>query len=336
VIEDVTKEIEVEELFPDQSTGGALGDTFLTPRPSASLGGDAAWPVTGVGSQPGRDTDPEVPVDDDIAELVVELEEGPTLVEGDVIRLLIVDDDFATRHLLVKEIEPRGYEVMTAVSGTDAVTTLRDYVPDVVISDILLPGVDGFRLCRAIKRTPRLAGVGVILMSAVIDSGRVTAEVLERYGADGYAAKPLDTGRLLRIVRELVGRRRVRTRGDGDPFAAAIARYQDGDVDGAIALLRDGISFDPSATRTRFALANLLQRCQRIDEAIDEYESVVELEPRYFPALTRLAYLYYRKGHVVRAVETWRRALPHCADPSLRRNIELFVRKLAIDSLAGR
>ena len=46
------------------------------------------------------------------------------------------------RVALVKEIEPRGYEVMTAVSGTDAVTTLRDYVPDVVISDILLLWLD--------------------------------------------------------------------------------------------------------------------------------------------------------------------------------------------------
>jgi tetratricopeptide (TPR) repeat protein len=78
-------------------------------------------------------------------------------------------------------------------------------------------------------------------------------------------------------------------------------------------------------------LANLLQRASRWAEAVDEYESVVELQPQYFPALTRLAYLYFRQGLHARAVETWRRALPVCDDPALRRNIELFMRKLVAD-----
>jgi len=55
---------------------------------------------------------------------------------------------------------------------------------------------------------------------------------------------------------------------------------------------------------------------------------VVELEPEYFPALTRLAYLYYKQGHLARAIDTWRRSLPVCEDAGLRRNIELFMRKL--------
>ncbi len=337
VIEDVTKEIQVKNLFHETSEVEVNSrETFLAPR-AATAGADTPWPVTGVGSSPGREPAPDGgPGDDEVGELARGLERGPEVDATGPPRLLIVDDDFATRHLLVKEIEPRGYQVDTAASGTDALDALRQAAPDVVIADILLPGVDGFRLCRAIKRTRRLEGVGVILMSAVIDSGRVTAEVLEKYGADGYAAKPLDTTRLLRIVRELVGRRRARTRNDDDAFDAAIARYPAGDVDGAIEMLRDGVALDPAASKVRFALANLLQKEARIEEAIDEYESVVELEPRYFPALTRLAYLYYKKGHTLRAVETWRRALPHCEDPALRRNIELFVRKLAQDSLAAR
>lgn len=336
VIEDVTKEIAVDRLFSDTAADDTSGrHNFLAPR---SLGiGDTPWPVTGVGSSPGREPSPEVVErEDDVGELARQLERGPAVDVHGPPRLLIVDDDFATRHLLVKEIEPRGYQVLTAASGTDALQALQGPVPDVVIADILLPGVDGFRLCRAIKGSQRLTGVGVILMSAVIDSGRVTAEVLEKYGADGYAAKPLDTARLLRIVRELLGRRRARMRGEDDTFDQAIARYQAGDVDGAIDMLRDGVARDPAASKLRFALANLLQKAARLEEAIDEYESVVELEPRYFPALTRLAYLYYKKGHTLRAVETWRRALPHCDDPTLRRSIELFVRKLAQESLQGR
>jgi tetratricopeptide (TPR) repeat protein len=78
-------------------------------------------------------------------------------------------------------------------------------------------------------------------------------------------------------------------------------------------------------------LANMLQRASRWAEAVDEYEAVVDLQPAYFPALTRLAYLYFRQGLPARAVETWRRALPVCEDPALRRNIELFMRKLVAD-----
>ena len=79
------------------------------------------------------------------------------------------------------------------------------------------------------------------------------------------------------------------------------------------------------------ALLGAVQRASRWSEAVDEYEAVVELQPAYFPALTRLAYLYFRQGLHARAVETWRRALPVCEDPALRRNIELFMRKLVAD-----
>ena len=230
----------------------------------------------------------------------------------------------------MKELEPRGYQVATAASGDDAVAALRELAPDLVIADILLPGVDGFRLCRAIKRTPRLREVGVILMSAVIESGRVTPEVLVRYHADGYAAKPLDTTRLMRIVRELLGRRRAAAlhAADDAGLRRALDRYQAGDLDGAIAVLRARIDLAPGSARVRFALANMLQRGRRIGEAIAEYEAVLEHSPDYFPALTRLAYLYYRRGQTARAIETWRRSLPYCEDRGLRRNIELFVRSL--------
>ena len=63
-------------------------------------------------------------------------------------------------------------------------------------------------------------------------------------------------------------------------------------------------------------------------EAIDEYETVVDLCPDYFPALTRLAYLYYEKGYSAKAVDTWRRSLPYCESKEMRENIEVFMRKL--------
>jgi tetratricopeptide (TPR) repeat protein len=114
-------------------------------------------------------------------------------------------------------------------------------------------------------------------------------------------------------------------------LSEAIARYHSGDIDGAIQRLRGALVTDPSSPKLHFMLANMLQRASRWGEAVDEYEATVELQPQYFPALTRLAYLYFRQGLHARAVETWRRALPVCEDPALRQNIELFMRKLVAD-----
>ena len=339
VKDDSTKEIHVRELI-DRDDDSAIDPELPSQVPILAPRG-SAWPTDGpwsrggsgstVDSDPALDAEGAAEVDGDVVDLVRTLTRGPAATADGTARVLIVDDDYATRQLLVKEFAPRGYQVATAASGDDAVAALGDSAPDVVIADILLPGVDGFRLCRAIKRTPRLRDVGVILMSAVIESGRVTPEVLLRYSADGYAAKPLDTIRLLRIVREHLGRRReaVRAAGDEQHLRRALDRYEAGDGDGAIGVLRARLDEVPTSVRVRFALANMLQRAHRRDDAVREYEAVVDHAPDYVPALTRLAYLYYERGETRRAVETWRRALPHCSDRDLRKNIELFVRSLA-------
>ena len=352
LIDDVTKEIAITDLFIGDEEVSSVLDRALTAQledssdsvdsvstgstsqnisqvsssnissQSTDAGGpsglDTPWPSSGVG-----DLD-----DDETIDLIAELDAiAPPAGDGPP-RVLIVDDDFATRHLLVKELQPLGYITVTAPSGGEAVHTVRQGAPDLIVCDILLPEIDGFRLCRAIKRTRSLGHVPVVLMSAVIDSGRVTEEVLARYGADAYLEKPLDSRRVHRVIRELLGRRRGKAVGGEVGFQRAMELYQRGDVDGAIKLLRAAVDADPSSAKYRFVLANLLQRKSQMSEAIDEYESVVQLEPDYFPALTRLAYLYYKQGLLARAVDTWRKSLPLCGDPGLRRNIELFMRKL--------
>jgi CheY-like chemotaxis protein len=331
LIEDVTKEmVAADLLFDDDERPHERSATTRTPNEGWSNIGPTPWPVTASGSGAGIDDTQQEGEDgnDGTIELSVELDQGTEAPTGGPPRILIVDDDFATRHLLVKELQPLGYLTATAASGGEAMRAMRLSPPDLVVADILLPEIDGFRLCRAVKRSRRLGHVPVVLMSAVIDSGRVTDDVLARYGADAYLEKPLDTRRVHRIVREQLGRRTGTPREADGEFARAIQLYQSGDVDGAISLLRKSVSSDPSSAKHRFVLANLLQRKSLLAEAIDEYEMVIEIEPEYFPALTRLAYLYYKQGHLARAIDTWRRSLPVCEDPGLRRNIELFMRKL--------
>lgn len=243
-------------------------------------------------------------------------------------RALVVDPDPPNRIQLVAELERLGYECQAASTGTQAIELLGNIAFDIVFTDVATPELDGLRMCRAIKRSKRLVRCRVIVTTSVVDSGQVPDEVLVRHGADGYLEKPLDVRRLHRMLRELSAEERA----DHDVLLAdALGRYHAGDIEGAIGRLRGALNADPASPKLHFMLANMLQRAARWAEAVDEYEAVVELQPSYFPALTRLAYLYFRQGLHARAVETWRRALPVCDDPALRRNIELFMRKLVAD-----
>ena len=244
------------------------------------------------------------------------------------VRALVIDPDPPNRIQMVAQLEELGYECQAAATGAQALELLGALYFDLVFADIATAELDGLKLCRAIKRSRRLARSKVIVTTSVVDSGQIADEDLQRHGADGYLEKPLDSRRLKRLLRELS----TEERGDHEALLAdALGRYHAGDIDGAIGRLRGALTGDPGSPKLHFMLANMLQRASRWAEAVDEYEAVVELQPAYFPALTRLAYLYFRQGLHARAVETWRRALPVCDDPALRRNIELFMRKLVAD-----
>jgi CheY-like chemotaxis protein len=240
----------------------------------------------------------------------------------------VVDPDPPGRIQLVSELEKLGWHCQAATSGTQAVQLLAQIPFELVFADVAAAEIDGLQLCRAVKRSKRLGKTRVVITTSVVDSGQVPDEVLQKHQADGYIEKPIDTRRLHRMLRELS----PEDRGDHEGvLAEALGKYHSGDIDGAIAKLRGALVADPASPKLHFMLANMLQRASRWAEAVDEYEVVVELQPAYFPALTRLAYLYFRQGLHARAVETWRRALPVCEDPALRRNIELFMRKLVAD-----
>ena len=254
-----------------------------------------------------------------------EADDEPTMTAS---RALVVDPDPPGRIQLVAELEKLGWQCQAASSGAHAVDLLAQLKFDLVFADVAASVVDGLQLCRAIKRSRRLARTRVVITTSVVDSGQVSDAVLQQHAADGYIEKPIDARRLHRMLRELS----PEDRGDHEGILAeALGRYHAGDIDGAIAKLRGAVIADPASPKLHFMLANMLQRASRWAEAVDEYEAVVELQPAYFPALTRLAYLYFRQGLHARAVETWRRALPVCEDPELRRNIELFMRKLVAD-----
>jgi two-component system, OmpR family, phosphate regulon response regulator PhoB len=124
------------------------------------------------------------------------------------LKILVVDDDRATLLLLSGELTKEGYRVLTAADGEEAWAAARLERPNLVLSDVLLPKMDGISLCRKIKAAPDLAATRVILTTAVFKQAAFRAEA-RMSGADEFVEKPFDMGVVLSKVRALIGRAEV-------------------------------------------------------------------------------------------------------------------------------
>jgi DNA-binding response OmpR family regulator len=102
--------------------------------------------------------------------------------------ILVVDDEPDLRDLLRINLIKEGYEVLTAADGQSALELVARKLPDLVLLDIMLPGIDGYEVCTQIKRDPELKQTAVIILSAKNDE--VDQVVGLKLGADDYIAKP--------------------------------------------------------------------------------------------------------------------------------------------------
>ena len=117
---------------------------------------------------------------------------------GDV-RVLIVEDDPFFLRVLQKRISSEGYQVMTAVDGREGMKAIVTFEPDLVISDWMMPEVDGLELCQSVKTGLREAAPYFILLTA---KGEISDKLLGlQTGADDYLTKPCDQGELMARVR---------------------------------------------------------------------------------------------------------------------------------------
>ncbi len=118
-------------------------------------------------------------------------------------RLLIVDDDANLRDTLGYSFRREGFEVITAADGDQALTSFRQARPDLVILDLMLPGRDGFEVCRALRHE---SDVPVIMLTA--RDTELDKVVGLEIGADDYLAKPFSTRELIARVRAMLRRAR--------------------------------------------------------------------------------------------------------------------------------
>jgi DNA-binding response OmpR family regulator len=117
-------------------------------------------------------------------------------------KVLIVDDDAFIRRPLEYILREEGFEPRTAVDGDDCLAQVGDERPDLIILDVMMPGKDGFEVCRSLKGEPALAAIPIILLSA---RGRnQDREKGLALGAAEFMTKPYSPSDLLRRVRQLL------------------------------------------------------------------------------------------------------------------------------------
>ncbi|HEX5308647.1 MAG TPA: response regulator transcription factor [Solirubrobacteraceae bacterium] len=160
-------------------------------------------------------------------------------------RILVVEDDRAVREALRRALTLAGYEVQLAEDGESAIELVVQGVPDAVVLDIGLPGIDGLEVCRRLRS---LGNRVAILMLTARDAVGDRIDGLDA-GADDYLVKPFDVGELKARLRALLRR----TGGEGDPDAL---RFEEVRLDSA----RHGAEVDGSfaeLTRTEYQLLEL-------------------------------------------------------------------------------
>lgn len=113
--------------------------------------------------------------------------------------VLVVDDSISVRKALELTLRPQGLKVRSAASGEEALTAMRESLAELVIVDVVMPGLSGFDVCRELRAQPASAGVPVLLISGIVDAEvhRQAGEV----GATGVLKKPFTPDELLPMVR---------------------------------------------------------------------------------------------------------------------------------------
>jgi len=116
---------------------------------------------------------------------------------------VVADDSLTTRSAMKALLEIAGYAVLPAADGEEALGILRESGAPLLVSDVQMPRLDGFGLCRAVKSDPALRATRVILVTS-LDAPEDRAAGLEA-GADGYVVKrEVERGKLLELVRQLL------------------------------------------------------------------------------------------------------------------------------------
>lgn len=117
-------------------------------------------------------------------------------------RALVVDDSTTLQRLMYLTLQPLGMDVEFAARGDDAITIALNRPYDLIFLDVMLPGIDGYQVCKAIKRDPRAKHVPVIMLTSKDSAFDKVRGIMA--GTNAYLIKPLDRAKLLAALNQHV------------------------------------------------------------------------------------------------------------------------------------
>lgn len=117
-------------------------------------------------------------------------------------KILLVDNDFDTLNILSCHFKKNGYDVFISTSGEDGLNKAREFVPDIIITDIVMPGMNGLQMCKTLKKDNLLRNIPVLFLTANTDE---SLAVSAHYaGGDHYITKPVKPRLILEMAKELI------------------------------------------------------------------------------------------------------------------------------------
>jgi len=116
------------------------------------------------------------------------------------VRVLAVDDSPTILEMIQAILVAGGYEVITATDGQEALNAARSEAPDLILLDVMLPKLDGYRVCRLLKFDQKFKSIPIIMLTSKSEEQSVVTGI--RTGADQYLTKPIEPERLLSAVAE--------------------------------------------------------------------------------------------------------------------------------------
>lgn len=117
--------------------------------------------------------------------------------------VLVVDDSRTVIFSLKRLLEQDGYYVMTASNGEEGISMAEDYQPDLILMDVVMPGINGFRATRHIRQSSTTSDIPIIMISG---SEQLTEQLwLKRLGANDFLSKPINRGSLFTTIEKQLG-----------------------------------------------------------------------------------------------------------------------------------
>ena len=139
-------------------------------------------------------------------------------------RILIADDNPSNADLLDAHLDGQGYDTKLVFNGEDAIAAAREWKPDLILLDVMMPKLSGFEVCRRLRADAGTKGVSVLMVTALDQATDVETAV--DAGTDDFITKPINKTELLLRVRAMLDSRREAT--DADRALAYIGRVQQG------------------------------------------------------------------------------------------------------------